>query len=435
MATIRFRVRSNENNKQVPIKIRVNINRNNRIELKTGFSVNTNDWSDAKHLPKPNVDTNKKLLGHLKKLETYILTNLNTDLAKGVIIDKYWVDTKIKECFKRVEKTDDGLVLNHIQYIIDNANTRKVKGRNKLGLSANRIKGYNTFKNLFEIYQSKIKKEVNFLDINKTFVDRFINWLRNEKKYSVNYSGKQIDNLKTVCNDAQALNIPVNPYTNQIQGFSEEDDDRYIQTLSFKEIEQIRDKHITKPELVNARKWLLLGCETGQRVGDLMNITNDNIRYERGNIYLDIIQQKTGKSITVGIIAPHVIEIIENELPHKISIQKLNEYIKEVCKVAEIDEVVKGRKLNKKTRRKELGDYPKYKLITSHSFRRSFATNYYKKVPTAILINITGHSKESLFLKYINQREDKDANADLFMKFYEDIHKEKKPQLKVIKRA
>ena len=56
-------------------------------------------------------------------------------------------------------------------------------------------------------------------------------------------------------------------------------------------------------------------------------------------------------------------------------------------------------------------------------------------MPTAILINITGHSKESLFLKYINQREDKDANADLFMKFYEDIHKEKKPQLKVIKRA
>jgi hypothetical protein len=32
---------------------------------------------------------------------------------------------------------------------------------------------------------------------------------------------------------------------------------------------------------------------------------------------------------------------------------------------------------------------------------------------TSILIGITGHSKESLFLQYINER-DKDANADLF---------------------
>ena len=60
-------------------------------------------------------------------------------------------------------------------------------------------------------------------------------------------------------------------------------------------------------------------------------------------------------------------------------------------------------------------------------------TNYYKKIPTPILINITGHSKESLFLTYINKREDKDANADLFMQFYEELNKDKQPQLKVIK--
>jgi hypothetical protein len=80
-----------------------------------------------------------------------------------------------------------------------------------------------------------------------------------------------------------------------------------------------------------------------------------------------------------------------------------------------------------------LGFYPKHELITTHSFRRSFATNYYKLIPTGILIGITGHSKESLFLEYINKREDKDANADLFMKFYEQINKDKKPEMKLIK--
>lgn len=101
--------------------------------------------------------------------------------------------------------------------------------------------------------------------------------------------------------------------------------------------------------------------------------------------------------------------------------------------MAGIVEIVKGTKLNTKTNRKELGNFPKYELIASHCFRRSFASNYYKKIPTPILINITGHSKESLFLTYINKREDKDANADLFMQFYEKLNKDKEPQLKVIK--
>ena len=163
-----------------------------------------------------------------------------------------------------------------------------------------------------------------------------------------------------------------------------------------------------------------------------MNVTNENIRYKGGKIYLDVIQQKTNKNVTIGLIAPHVVDIIENNLPTKIPHQKLNNYVKVVCKLAGIIEVVKGTKLNTITNRKELGNYPKYELIASHSFRRSFASNYYKKIPTAILIGITGHSKESLFLTYINKREDKDANADLFMKFYEDLNKDKKPEMRLI---
>jgi integrase len=425
MATVNFRLRSKAN-KNVSIKVYLSMERGNVLELNTGFTINPKDWSKDTDRPKQNNTENKLIFNNLKKLESFLFENLNKDLGNGILIDTYWLNTKINECFKRVEKIDIGLILNHTQYIIDNANTRKVKGRNKLGLSESRVKGYVTFKNLFEIYQTTIKKQVNFLDINKTFVDKFINWLVNTKGYSMNYAGKQIDNLKTVCLDAEKLDIPTNPYVNQIQGFSENDEDRYIQTLSFAELEQIRTStDILKPEHLNARKWLLIGCEIGQRGTDLLNITLEHFRYnDKGNMYLDIIQQKTGKSVTIPIIDPNIIDIIKNDLPHKITIQNLNAYIKKVCEIAKIVEVVEGKKLNPLTRRKEFKTYPKHELITSHSFRRSFASNYYKKMPTPVLIGITGHSKESLFLQYINQREDKDANADLFMKFYEDINKE-----------
>lgn len=439
MATVNFRLRSKAN-KNVSIKIYLSTGRGKLIELNTGFTVNPKDWSETTNRPKQNKDENKALINSLNKLETFVFDSLNRDLSNGVIIDSYWLQNQINECFERVEKTDLGIVVNHIQFIIDNANTRKIKGRSKLGISQSRVKGYETFKKLFEAYQKDYKKQIHFLDINRTFVDRFTNWLINTKNYSVNYAGKQIDNLKTVCLDAEKNEIKTNPYIKQIEGFSETNEDRHIVTLSFDELELIRTAEITNPAYNNARNWLLIGCEIGQRGGDLLKITKNDIRYKGANMYLDVIQQKTGKSVTVGIINPHIIDIIENHFPHKISSQKLNIYIKKVCQIANINELVEGKKLNpnaKKenpdTMRKVLGLYPKYELITTHSFRRSFATNYYKKIPTGVLIGITGHSKESLFLEYINKREDKDANADLFMKFYEQINKDKEPQLKLIK--
>ena len=67
---------------------------------------------------------------------------------------------------------------------------------------------------------------------------------------------------------------------------------------------------------------------------------------------ITITQQKGGKEVTIGIIAPHVRHILENEMPHKISSQKFNDYLKEVCRLSGIDEIKKGKVYDKKTKRK-----------------------------------------------------------------------------------
>ena len=58
--------------------------------------------------------------------------------------------------------------------------------------------------------------------------------------------------------------------------------------------------------------------------------------------------------------------------------------------------------------RKKTGMYKKYDLITSHIGRRSFASNFYGKIPTTYLIYVTGHSTEAMFLNYIGK-----SNKDL----------------------
>ena len=111
-----------------------------------------------------------------------------------------------------------------------------------------------------------------------------------------------------------------------------------------------------------------------------------------------------------------IIDIVYPNLPYRISEQKFNQYMKLVCKEASIDQLVKGYKLNKETKRKELVNLPKYELLSSHDLRRSFATNYFDMVPTSILMNLTGHSKESTFLEYVGKSQDKDYYSEAFIK-------------------
>ena len=62
--------------------------------------------------------------------------------------------------------------------------------------------------------------------------------------------------------------------------------------------------------------------------------------------------------------------------------------------------------------RKRDGEFKKFELVTSHIGRRSFATNYYGKIPTSFLIYVTGHSTEAMFLNYIG-KSNKDIALEL----------------------
>ena len=54
---------------------------------------------------------------------------------------------------------------------------------------------------------------------------------------------------------------------------------------------------------------------------------------------------------------------------------------------------------------------PKFKLISTHTARRSFATNIYLAgVPTISIMKITGHKTERSFMSYI--RISQEENAD-----------------------
>jgi integrase len=96
-------------------------------------------------------------------------------------------------------------------------------------------------------------------------------------------------------------------------------------------------------------------------------------------------------------------------LPKSISNQKTNDYLKELGKL----EDKKGKKLlhslntivSKSFTKggvRVIENYQKWELLSSHTARRSFATNeYLAGTPTITIMAITGHKTEKAFLKYI----------------------------------
>ncbi|MDC0387052.1 site-specific integrase [Flavobacteriaceae bacterium] len=283
-------------------------------------------------------------------------------------------------------------------------------------MSNNSIRNLKRFYDLIQEFESDFGQSIMLNTIDHMLVNAFKEWLLTEKEYSLNNAGLQLKLLKMICKEAERMSINVNPYTRHIESFTQKSKDRVLQTISFEEIKQIKALRDLPSTLENARKWMLIGLYVGQRVSDLLALKPSQLRFIENGVYIDIDQQKTDKYVTVGVVDKEVIRILKKNFPYSISAQLFNRQIKQICQIAGIYEMVSGYKLCIKTKRKRLGIHPKYSLISSHDLRRSFATNYFGKIETPILMQITGHSKESTFLSYIGTQVNKDTYADAFMK-------------------
>jgi len=311
---------------------------------------------------------------------------------------------------------DQGVLLTQISNYIKHAPLRRLKRSGSLGLSNNSIRNLKRFYDLIQKFESDFGQPIMLDGIDHMLVNTFKEWLLSKKEYSLNNAGLQLKLLKMICKEAERMSINVNPYTRHIESFTQKSKDRVLQTISFEEIKQIKALRDLPSTLENARKWMLIGLYIGQRVSDLLALKPSQLRFIENGVYIDIDQQKTDKYLTVGVVDKEVIQILKKNFPYSISAQLFNRQIKQICQIAGIYEMVSGYKLCIKTKRKRLGTHPKYSLISSHDLRRSFATNYFGKIETPILMQITGHSKESAFLSYIGTQVNKDTYADAFMK-------------------
>jgi integrase len=429
MATIKYILRSKNDNSN--IFVRYSIDRKTRLIKKTGFVIDYKDWSDKKAEPLQNNDELKSLNSKLGKLAVFLKDAYNDVTSEGMEFTGDWLQEQIDIFNNKTPVVELDVLTNYIQKYIDDAPYKKNQ-KKELGLSAGRVQNLKLFKKTILRYEAeKLKgKGILIKDINLKFIEAYKLWLFG-KRYSTNYVGKNIANIKTICIDAKKNDFETSTQIKNIEGLSEKKPPEQIIYLSEDEQETIKNTPLIREALINARKFLLLGCLIGQRGGDLLNITEKNIKEINDIKIIELKQQKTGKLVAIPLL-PEALEIIESGLPYKISLAKFNEYLKEICKYAGLTEPIIGRKKVKNNAPTIKKVFEKWELCSSHICRRSFCSNFYGRIPTPVLMNISGHGTEQMFLLYIGKTPY--DNAYQMLEYFSKLApKPKTAQMEVIK--
>jgi len=271
------------------------------------------------------------------------------------------------------------------------------------------VNTYKQTKQILTDYSLAKNVKLDFEDITLDFYYDFVNYMEEVKKFSVNNIGKHIKTLKSILNEAteREFNSNIAFKSKRFKTLTEEVDSIY---LDEKELQELYNLDLSNnPKLDRVRDLFLIGCWTGLRFSDFTKLNINNIK----NDFIEIETQKTGEKVVIPI-HPIVKEILKKHdnkpgnLPRPLSNVKMNEYLKDLGKF-ETENKKKIKSLHKdipvtytKEGIKRTVKRKKYKLITTHTARRSFATNLYLEgFPSISIMKITGHKTEKAFLKYI----------------------------------
>ncbi|MCB0631225.1 MAG: tyrosine-type recombinase/integrase [Lewinella sp.] len=255
----------------------------------------------------------------------------------------------------------------------------------------------------------------DYEDVDWNFRFEFIDWLAS-RKIKLGYGNKTLSTLRQFLERAKRKKLHTN---SDYQGTGwivpQKKAQGQMVVLTPEELQRLADLRLFN-FADKVRDLFLIGAGTGQRFSDYSRYKPDNFyKTINGIPILSIISQKTDTPAKIPLnIFPWLIPILEKHdyTSPKMSMQKFNVTIKDICHKAKLtDKVFIVNQYIGRKARVEKTYVPKYKEVTSHTCRRSFATNLYRMgYRLAQIMPMTGHAKEAQLREYIGI--DSEQNAE-----------------------
>ena len=399
MKMVQFFIQSKSEEDQASIYTRVRFGRKMDLRVRTNLIVQTNKWdSDKGWVKNARTSELKELVVSLSELKYRIEESYLQAERTRVTVDKEWLMNLINPIQETKNENDLPLTLvEYFDYYI------KVKESTAAKES---VKKWSSVRQKIIAFQKSSRSVVLLKEVNEQFRIDFEDFCKKKQKLSANYFERVLSFIKTICKHAGQNNIDISP---QLHGLRAKKEAVHKIYLTREEIELLHKSKMPNDDLENSKDWLVISCNTAQRVSDFMNFKKtDMVDIVNGSNRIQAIkitQQKTGKLLEIPLFKM-VREILDKrggEFPEAISDQRYNTNIKKICQLVGIDEVVFGSKMDKKTKRLVTGYFPKYQLVSSHVGRRSFASCQYGHLPNTHIMAYTGHSTEKQLLAYIGK--------------------------------
>jgi len=266
------------------------------------------------------------------------------------------------------------------------------RGKSGEAITAGTKRSKEQTKDLVSKYALSKKIKLTFEIMDMDFYNKFDVFMQGTG-LNANSRGKHFKEIKAIIREAQDRDIPVNlAYLKKsFKVIRKDSDSTYLSEEELKKILAINDLSKKKEVL---RDIFIMACFVGARHSDWHQIRNENLTSENGKQLLKIKQQKTSDTVHIPLhpVVRSILNKYKDMAPKVISNQKFNDALKEICRAAKLGKCEIGGKLVDKA------DH-----ISTHTARRSFATNAYlsRSLDVYQIMRCTGHKTESSFLKYL----------------------------------
>ena len=380
------------NKKTSAIKVRYYVKAEKKsFVYSTGISINPKNWSKENRMPKPKAGAAgfelKQITNQLNRIIEQLQISINAIALENKQVTRAELKKRLDSKFKLSVVNSDSILFLLDKYIYEKKTLGKYQTRT--------IEKYITLKNKIISFDANVK----ITDVNKGFIISFINHLRSVYSLTDITLNRNLGFFKTFLKWCKHSGILLDESYNEPSVKTRDADHvsltkEQVQMLSKLELNKTLDKY---------RDLFLIGCYSGQRFSDYTVFKKADVVNNRIVKRAEKTQYKS--YIPISNKLNELLEKWEWRLP-KVSNQKFNQNIKEVCRIAGFTQDTT--KTTFKGNQKIEIIKPFYSCVGSHTARRTFITlSANANVPDHIIMAICG-IRDSKTLKTYKKFQEKE---------------------------
>lgn len=359
---------------------------------------------------------------HQKENQNQIINTINQTVKS--YINQY--ENKQKEEIAQKEITPTEYFESYVENM-----SKQVIRRTGTFTNPKTIEHHNVVLKRFKSFLTNSRLINNFSIFDKSFEQKFELWSYEIKEHEPNTVAASLSIMKVWLRRAEQEGLITD---NTFHSWKSKGNDVVHIYLTIDEIKKMYKVEFTdeitkqykidpKSNIEQSRDLFILACNLGLRLSDWHILSQSEWNFKDNEVVINTSKTQERVIIPISPLVKAIYIKYNGKFPRPIDKSHLNKQIQKCAEIAGINDdiylLVKNGGIAKQVH------YKKHQLVTSHTGRRSFATNLFLQCKNSkTVMSFTGHKTEENFFKYICVS--KKEYADIAQSYFKDMWREER---------